>query len=140
MRAWGWLAVCIASCACGGRINMSSQEIPILQVRPGMSVAEVERAAELHLNYSTLFDNSAIAMDRPVRVTYADRQYGFELPPSRFVWLPQRAGVITGIETTTGQFSEWSGPLAGPYFGVSTRAPTPWAVPVLPLAGRPSCA
>ena len=80
---------------------MASEEIPILQVKPGMSVAEVDRAAKLRLNYSSLSDNSAIVVDQPVRISYPDPDHGFELPPSRFVWLPQYAGTLAGIQTTT---------------------------------------
>ena len=79
---------------------MSPTNIPVVKVRPGSAVSQVAAQAGLKLNYARLFDNSSIAIESPVQIRYDDPEHAFDLPPARFVWLPQRAGVVTGVEAT----------------------------------------
>lgn len=77
---------------------MTEKEIPVVRAHVGAPIVEAVRTAGLKLNYARHYDNAPVIIDYPVRVHYSDPQHPFDLPPTRFVFLPQSAGVITGVE------------------------------------------
>jgi hypothetical protein len=82
------------------RKPMVENKIPVVTAHVGAPIAEAIRTAGLKLDYTKHYDDAPVAIDYPVKLHYSDPEHPFDLPPARFVFLPQSAGIITGVETS----------------------------------------
>ena len=73
---------------------------PVLQIRIGSSIREVQHLSDIKFSLDKKDDNSSVILDQPATVKYVDTEGAFTLPPTRYVWISQAAGIVTGFSTT----------------------------------------
>ncbi|HEV2763853.1 MAG TPA: hypothetical protein VGV38_12805 [Pyrinomonadaceae bacterium] len=80
--------------------TMQPAEMPVVRAAVGRKITEVQADSRMDFDLRSKNDNSPHVIEQPVVVEYADERLGLRLPPTRFVWIAQQAGVVTEIETS----------------------------------------
>lgn len=90
-----------------------ADELPAIRVAVGAGLRHVQEASGYAFDLSGRDDASNLVVEDPVVVEYGDGPddpLGFRLPPTRFVWIAQRAGVVHSVTTTPQlQYADFDG-------------------------------
>ena len=91
-----------------------ADELPVVRAAVGTTLHRVRAASTYAFDFSGRDDNADFIIEKPVVFEYgggpADDSLWFRLPPTRFVWLAQDAGVVHSITTTPQlQFTDLDG-------------------------------
>jgi hypothetical protein len=72
---------------------------PTLQIHVGQSLFQITRNQPVQINLEQLLDQSPVLIDEVFIFNYDEAGLAFTLPPTRYIWLSQLAGVVHSIKT-----------------------------------------
>lgn len=86
---------------------MDTNNIPTLRLRLGQNYFDILRGNHFNHDISNNDDKTPVVIETPVQLDFAEPQIGFKLPPTRYLYLSQYAGIVTNIMTTP-QLQLWN--------------------------------
>ena len=82
-------------------------KIPTLKLTLGQNIFVILRDNHYDHDISRHDDNTPVIIESPVQLDFAEPNIGFKLPPTRYLWLTQYAGIVTSLSTSP-QLEYWN--------------------------------